>query len=347
MLANRAQKKKTRHFAYSEESSLDDSLCLTSFIQSHAVSHIPVLFEPVLLSLKAMNKNSPIIVDATLGEGGHSRGMLRLLPNATIIGFDQDTEMIERARSRFIEDGFELAQNPTIGKVCIVRARFSEIATYLTSQNLLADFLLVDLGVAMFHFEAAKRGFSFRDTSLDMRLDERLVMTAADAINSYTENELSRILFEYGEERMSRQIASRIVANRPINSAGELTDIVLSVLIRRRDRSSKRGFIKDSDAAKVFQAIRIEVNSELDQIKSLLADLPVILARNGRAAFISFHSIEDRLVKHGFQNLLKSKFEVLTRKPILPDSAEIDLNVASRSAKLRVIQKSNTENEPV
>ncbi|MBW7857025.1 MAG: 16S rRNA (cytosine(1402)-N(4))-methyltransferase RsmH [Leptonema sp. (in: Bacteria)] len=336
-----------RHFAYSEESTLNDSLRLADFIQSHSVSHIPVLFEPVLLSLNAMNLDSPVIVDATLGEGGHSRGMLRLLPNATLIGFDQDTEMIERARSRFIEDGFELAENPTIGKVCVVRSRFSEIAAYLTSQNLLADFLLVDLGVAMFHFDAAKRGFSFRDTSLDMRLDERLVMTAADVINSYTENELSRILFEYGEERMSRQIAKRIVSNRPINSADKLTDIVLSVLIRHRDRSSKRGFIKDSDAAKVFQAIRIEVNSELDQIKSLLADLPKILTQNGRAAFISFHSIEDRLVKHGFQNLLKSKFEVLTRKPILSDSTEIDLNLASRSAKLRVIQKSNFENEVV
>ena len=315
-------------------------LRLVDFIESHSVDHIPVLFEPVLVSLLQMRPDRPVIVDATLGEAGHSRGMLRLVPNATIIGIDRDPFMIERAKSRLQKDGFVIADRPQTGAVHIVNAGFDSIQEVLLSLSLQADFVLADFGVSVHHFATADRGFSFRDSVLDMRLDPALPVTASDIVNRYSADDLSTLLLQYGQERLARQIAASIVAARPIHSASALTDAVLSALIRDRNRRKIRRFITDQDAARVFQALRIKVNGELQQIESFVGQIPEILADGGRAALISFHSLEDRLVKVGFQSLRNAGFRILTKKAIEPTDAEVALNPKSRSAKLRIIEKS-------
>jgi 16S rRNA (cytosine1402-N4)-methyltransferase len=314
-------------------------LHLKRFIQDHSIDHVPVLFEPVLQSLAGLENEAPVILDGTLGEAGHTRGMLRLRPDATVIALDRDEQMLERAKQRLSVDGFRLSERPDRGAVCLFHAPFSEAASLLAEKGLAVDFLLCDFGVAMFHFSQAGRGFSFRDSDLDMRLDSRLGQTAADLLNKLPEEELARIFFEYGEERQSRPIARSIVEARPIVSASQLTDCVLSVLIRRRDRSGRREFIRDSDAARVFQALRIAVNGEIEQIEALVESIPAILNPGGRAALISFHSLEDRPVKKGFQSLASQGFRILTKKAIAPDEEELKINPAARSAKLRVIER--------
>lgn len=322
---------------------IPESLHLHRFIKEHTVDHMPVLFEPVLQALAGLKSDRPVIVDGTLGEAGHTRGMLRLRPDATVIALDRDEQMLDRARQRLVQDGFALSDVPAPGAVCCFHGSFSEAASILAERGMLADFLLCDFGVAMFHFAEAGRGFSFRDSDLDMRLDTGLQHRASDLLNDLPEEELARLLWEYGEERLARPIARSIVEARPLRSASELTDCVLSVMIRRRNRSGRRQFIRDSDAARVFQALRIAVNGEIEQIETLVGAIPNILSPGGRAALISFHSLEDRPVKKGFQALARDGFRILTKKGIQPDEQELALNAAARSARLRILERNKVD----
>jgi 16S rRNA (cytosine1402-N4)-methyltransferase len=320
-----------------ESSGIGESLTVNRFIEDHTIDHIPVLFEPVMQALAALQRKSPVILDGTVGEAGHTRGMLHVRPDATVLAFDRDEEMLERAKRFLTADGFRISERPQRGAVCLFHASFSEAPSLLQRLGMACDFVLCDFGVAMFHFTQSGRGFSFRDAELDMRLDRQLNRTAADLLNHLPEEKLAEIFFKYGEERLSRPIARSIVEARPIVSASQLTDCVLSVMIRKRNRSGRRGFIRDSDAARIFQALRIAVNGELDEIEKLLSSLPAIVKPGGRAALISFHSLEDRLVKKGFAGL--QGFRVLTKKPIRPDESELRRNPAARSAKLRIIER--------
>lgn len=311
---------------------------LSEFLASRTVSHVPVLFDPIMECF-ARTSAAPLVVDGTLGEAGHTRGFLALRPGATVIGFDRDTSMMDRARERLLGDGIAVVDHPTPGAVHMVHSPFSEIPAVLQGFGLQADFVLCDFGVAMYHFSEAARGFSFRDMALDMRLDTAQGRTARELVNQLPEEELARIFFEYGEERYGRQIARNIVRRRPVETASQLTDVILQTLIHARNRRGGRGFIRDSDADRVFQALRIAVNDELGEVERLVAALPRILSVGGVAALISFHSLEDRLVKKGFQALSREEYRILTRKPIVPDEEELQLNPAARSARLRVVER--------
>lgn len=311
---------------------------LQEFLATHTVTHVPVLLEPVM-EFFAATPTAPVVLDGTLGEAGHTRAFLRLRPQATIIALDRDEEMIGRARERLVGDGFSLSDRPEPGHVHIVCAAFSEAERVLNGFGLRADFLLCDLGVSMYHFEGAGRGFSFRDEVLDMRMDPSAGSPASDLVNHLSEQELARIFYELGEERRSREIARLIVKNRPVRSASRLTDLVLQVLIRNRDRSGSGRFIRDQDAARVFQALRIAVNDELGEVRRIVESIPQILAPGGLATIISFHSLEDRIVKNGFRSLPKEEYRVLTKKPVIPDEEESAINPAARSARLRALQR--------
>ncbi|MBL8019798.1 MAG: 16S rRNA (cytosine(1402)-N(4))-methyltransferase RsmH [Leptospirales bacterium] len=261
-----------------------------------------------------------IIVDGTLGEAGHSALFHAQFPGAKILGLDRDPEMLERIRARSEDFSWiELHRKP-----------YRLAPEALGGRH--ADFILLDLGVSMFHFKGAGRGFSYQDESLDMRLDPDLPLTAADILNRKTERELKLIFQEYGEERFAGRIARVIFEKRPVHSARQLAKLIL-------DAVPGKGKAGIHPATRVFQALRIAVNRELEEIESSIPHLAEVLAPHGRLAIISFHSLEDRCVKHGFRALGRERFKILTPKPILPSAEEIARNPASRSAKLRVIEK--------
>lgn len=287
--------------------------------------HRSVLVDEVLTYLEPTRPES-ILVDATLGEGGHSACFLQRFPSVRVIGVDADDTMLARARERLSE--YE-------ERVEFVNAWFDE---YFASSPIVPDRVLMDLGVSMFHFSQAGRGFSFRaDEPLDMRLDRSLERSAADLVNELDETELANLIFRYGEERLSRRIAARIAderERRPIETTKELADIIW----RSVPPSYRHGRLHP--ATRTFQALRIAVNGELDRVDRVI---PLVLDRlpiGGRLAMISFHSLEDRIVKHRFREIAaEGPFEVITRKPVVPQEKETQLNPAARSAKLRVIER--------
>ncbi len=287
--------------------------------------HRSVLLEEVLTFLEPARAGS-VLVDATLGEGGHSASFLRRYPSSRVIGVDADATMVARASDRLDEYG---------ERVEFVNAWFDD---YFAETAVRPDRVLMDLGISMYHFSMAGRGFSFRaDEPLDMRLSGELEESAADLVNGRDETELADIIFRYGEERLSRKIASRIVERRaeePISTTKELADVIW----RSVPPSYRHGRIHP--ATRTFQALRIAVNGELSRVERAI---PLVLERlqpGGRLAIISFHSLEDRIVKHRFRELASDGgFAVLTRKPIVPSEEEITSNSASRSAKLRVIER--------
>jgi 16S rRNA (cytosine1402-N4)-methyltransferase len=281
--------------------------------------HVPVLLDEVLQYLNV--RPGGVIADATLGLAGHSSEIARRLGGkGKLIGFDRDPEAMAKAKARLAL----LAEEP--------RA-FSEAASALEPNSL--DGLLADFGVSSLQLDEAHRGFSFRsDGPLDMRMDTRSGETAEQVVNQEDENELADLIYEFGEERRSRRIARAIVRARPITSTAELAQIVSAAA------PSMKGD-KIHPATRTFQALRIRVNNELGEIQTLLKSAPALLKPGGRLVLISFHSLEDRLVKDVFRDAGRDKtFEVLTKKPVVASEQEELRNPRSRSAKLRAAEKS-------
>ena len=280
--------------------------------------HKPVLLEEAVDLL--LGGGGKIFVDCTVGLGGHARKILEKNPEAFLIGIDRDPYALEIAKENLKE--FD-------GRFSLYKANYSDFDLVLKEEGIaLVDGFLFDLGVSMYQLKSP-RGFSFqRDDPLDMRMDPEDRITAYDVVNRYSEKELERIIREYGEEKKARAIAKAIVLQRskkPIETTKELVDVILSVLKRRG---------KIHPATKVFQAIRIEVNRELEHLKIALEKVPTYLRSGGRLVVISFHSLEDRIVKKFFKEH-SHQFKILTKKPITPKREEVMQNPASRSAKLR------------
>lgn len=307
-------------------------------------SHIPVLFNEVIENLNI--KEDGVYFDGTLGGGGHSEGILkRLGPSGRLIATDQDRDAIESTKARL---------ESYSDKLTIVKSNFVNIDTVLKDLGVdKVDGILLDLGVSSYQFDNAERGFSYRnDAPLDMRMDRDTGITAADVVNDYSEEELTRIIREYGEEPFAGRIARGIVRAREqgrIETTFQLNDIIKDALPAKV--KNKKGH----PAKQTYQAIRIELNHELEVLSGALDKMIDLLLPGGRLCIITFHSLEDRMVKNKFRVAMnpcicppdfpvcvcgrKSKGKVVTRKPIVADDAELQENSRAKSAKLRVFEK--------
>lgn len=283
--------------------------------------HIPVMPKEVIEHL--IWKKDGIYVDCTVGEGGHTSLMASVSPNIFVIGLDIDSEVLNIAEKNL----------SSFSNVKLFKSSYVDLPVVLKALNIeKVSGILIDLGISTYQLKAEGRGFTFnRDEPLDMRMNLEQKKTAYDVVNFYSEKELADIIFKYGEERFSRRIARSIVNSRPINSTLELVEAIRKALPPQEIRKRKRHF-----ATKTFQAIRIEVNGELSNIENFLNNVPDLLEIGGRLAVISFHSLEDRLVKHFIKNSNKLRQIV---GPIIPSKEEIDENPRARSAKLRIAER--------
>ncbi|MDS3859637.1 16S rRNA (cytosine(1402)-N(4))-methyltransferase RsmH [Thermosynechococcaceae cyanobacterium BACA0444] len=278
--------------------------------------HQPVLAQALLTALTP--KPQSHYLDATVGGGGHSLLLLEACPDINITAIDQDPKAITAAQAR-------LSSYPQ--QVNFWQGNFSDFRP----GDLKFAGIFADLGVSSPQFDQAERGFSFRyEAPLDMRMNPGQATTAADLINTLSEKELANIFYELGEERFSYRIARRIVAQRPLRTTTQLANLVAHAV-------PKRGSQKIHPATRVFQALRIAVNRELDVLKAFLDLAPDWLEPGGRIAIISFHSLEDRIVKYAFRDSLL--LNVITKKPIIAGPEELSLNPRARSAKLRIAQR--------
>jgi 16S rRNA (cytosine1402-N4)-methyltransferase len=306
--------------------------------------HITVLLKESVDALDV--KSDGVYVDCTLGGAGHSSLIVeRLGPKGTLIGLDQDNRALEAAK-------YKLSQ--TSCNVILHRANFQHVKEVVTSLGYdQVDGVLFDLGVSSPQLDEGERGFSYHeDAPLDMRMDQDQELTAYEIVNQYPEEEISRILFQYGEEKFSRRIAHHIVQKRtiaPIKRTIELAEIIKGAIPAATRRKGPH------PARRSFQAIRIAVNNELGVFEDALTQVIPLLRTGGRVAVISFHSLEDRICKHFFQEQAigcicpkhfpvcvcnhQPSLTILTRKPIVPTDKEIEANARARSAKLRVAQK--------
>ena len=291
--------------------------------------HVPVLLKEAIEFLRV--RAGGTYVDCTLGMAGHSAELARLLgAEGLLIGFDRDPQAMEMAKARLARVCNELgAQAPQIK---LVGEAFSSIAEHVKPGSV--DGILADFGVSSLQLNEAQRGFSFMaDGPLDMRMDTRSGPTAEQVVNEAGERELADLIYEYGEERRSRRIARAIVRGRPVTTTGQLARIVAAAApAMKQDRIHP--------ATRTFQALRIYVNRELDEIRALLEAAPRLLKPSGRLAVISFHSLEDRIAKDSLrEGARQGIWEVLTKKPVTPGEEEMDRNPRSRSAKLRAAEK--------
>jgi 16S rRNA (cytosine1402-N4)-methyltransferase len=291
--------------------------------------HVPVLLEESLKFLAV--RPGGVYADLTLGLGGHSAEIARRLgAKGKLIAFDRDLEAMSKAQVRLAAVAEELgAEMPVVE---YVSRPFSEVAEVITPGAL--DGLLADFGVSSLQLDEAHRGFSFRtDGPLDMRMDPRSGLTAEQVVNQVDEEELANLIYEFGEERRSRRIARAIVRARPITTTAELARVVSAVAPPIKGE-------KIHPATRTFQALRIRVNDELQEIQSLLKSAGSLLKPGGRLVLISFHSLEDRLVKDALRDGAKAgQFELLTKKPVVATEQESLRNPRSRSAKLRAAKK--------
>jgi len=293
--------------------------------------HTPVLAEEAVRWLQV--RPGGLYLDATVGLGGHAIAIARQLTTGRLVGIDQDAQALEIARERLKEYA---------EKVTLVQAHFSRIDEVVRDLKLgPADGLLADLGVSSLQLDTAERGFSFRHAGpLDMRMDLDWEMTAADIVNRTPESELADLLYHFGEERDSRRIARAIVRARPIRGTGHLATVVAGA-------RASRGRQKLHPATKTFLALRIAVNRELEELGQFLMRAPATVAPGGRWVMISYHSLEDRLVKRQFQQKSREGvLRILTRKVERPSGAEIASNPRARSAKMRVAEKLEPAPEP-
>lgn len=306
-------------------------------------SHRSVLLDECIEGLDI--KPDGVYVDGTAGGGGHSFEIARRLVGGRLICIDQDSAAIEAASKKLA---------PFSDKVTIVRNNFSNIRAVCESLGIeKIDGMLMDLGVSSYQLDTAERGFSYtNDAPLDMRMDSRALLNAEIVVNTYSPEDLRRILYDYGEEKFTRQIVSAIVAEReksPIKTTGQLSEIIKGAIPARAREGGHH------PAKRSFQAIRIEVNRELDVIEPAIRDGVKLLSKGGRMAIITFHSLEDRIVKQAYAKLAegctcpkslpicvcnnKPTVKVVTKHPIVPSERELEENPRSRSAKLRVAQK--------
>ncbi|MBO5203814.1 MAG: 16S rRNA (cytosine(1402)-N(4))-methyltransferase RsmH [Clostridia bacterium] len=306
-------------------------------------SHRSVLLDECMEGLDI--KPDGIYVDGTAGGGGHSSQIAKRLSSGRLIAIDQDEAAIAAASERL---------EPWKQNVTVVRSNFYEVKEVCERLGVEAiDGLLLDLGVSSYQLDTPERGFSYMaDAPLDMRMDKRGALTAYDVVNGYPEEKIKKILYEYGEERFSAAIAAAIIRERqkkPIETTLELSNIIKYAI----PPFAREGGHHPSKRS--FQAIRIEVNGELDVIEPAIRDAASLLRRGGRIAVITFHSLEDRIVKQTFASLAqgctcpksfpvcvcnnKPTVKIITRKPILPSAEELEENPRSRSAKLRVAEK--------
>ena len=306
--------------------------------------HYSVLLNETIEQLDI--KENGIYVDGTLGGGGHANAVLqRLGDGGRLIGIDQDATAIQAAGERLAPFG---------DKVTVVRSNYSAMPQVLEDLGIHGvDGIVLDLGVSSYQLDTVERGFTYReDTVLDMRMDQRQTKTARDIVNDYTETELFHMIRDYGEDKFARNIAKHIVAARekkPIETTGELNDIIRAAIPAKV--RAKGGH----PSKKTYQAIRIELNHELDVLKNTLGQMIDLLNDHGRICVITFHSLEDRIVKNIFNTSekpctcppsfpvcvcgKKSKGKVISRKPILPSEEELAVNSRSKSAKLRVFER--------
>ena len=303
------------------------------------MEHYSVLLNEAIENLNI--KEDGIYVDATLGLGGHSSKILEKLTTGHLYAFDEDKMAIDYADKRLAK----INTNYTI-----IKSNFVNLKAKLEELGVTAiDGIVFDLGVSSPQIDTASRGFSFsKDGLLDMRMDTDSSLTAEQVVNEYKKEELTNIFFNYGEEKQSRLIANKIVAKRPIKTTLELVKVILEAV-------GANYFYKNHPERKIFQAIRIEVNKELTVLKDVLPDVTDILKPQGRMVIITFHSLEDRIVKKYMKeeskvsDLVKGlpeipatyqpKLKLITKKPILPSSEELEANSRSKSAKLRVAEK--------
>ena len=311
------------------------------------IIHTPVLLNECLAQLSPVGEpfeNDALMIDSTLGEGGHSEAFLRKFSNLRIIGLDADSSIQARAKERL---------SPFGERMNFYSGWFNDYYANYPADQRKPDIILFDLGISVFHYERSGRGFSFRkDEPLDMRLNPKAGESAADLVNTLSAQKLADLIYLYGEERYSRRIAAAIVDTRKnsrIESAADLADIVY----RAVPSAYRHGAIHP--ATRTFQALRIAVNKELNRLPEVLPEAFKVLACGGKLGVITFHSLEDRIVKNYFRNLGKSCIcpveqpvcvcggkpcaELLTRKPLGPTEAEVAENSPSRSAKLRVLRK--------
>ena len=306
------------------------------------IFHQPVM-TPTVLAHLVPPADGGLIVDATLGEGGHAEAFLSRYPALLLVGVDADASILEAARSRLA---------PFTDRIRLVNAWYADfLAGYAEEKS--PDLVLMDLGVSRYHYEGSARGFSFdRDEDLDMRLGRDLTTTAADIVNTADAAEIADILFRFGEEKFARLIAARIVRERaeaPITRARRLANLVAAAV---PDRYRHR---RIHPATRTFQALRIAVNRELEQLETGLKEALRILTPGGRIGVITFHSLEDRIVKRFFRDKSrectcppewpicqcggKAELRLVTGKPVTATEEEVSHNPASRSAKLRVAEK--------
>ena len=290
-------------------------------------------------------KPDGIYVDGTLGGGGHAYEVCRRLgEKGSIVGIDQDAAAIEAASARLKDFG---------EKVTIVRSNYCDMKSKLHELGIdKVDGIVLDLGVSSYQLDTAERGFSYReDAPLDMRMDTRQKMTARDIVNDYTEADLYRVIRDYGEDKFAKNIAKHIVQARvvtPVETTAELSEIIRASIPMKFQKKSGH------PAKRTFQAIRIELNRELDVLRDSLDDMIDLLNPGGRLCIITFHSLEDRIVKSAFRKNenpctcppdfpvcvcgKKSKGSIITKKPILPSEEELEYNSRSKSAKLRIFE---------
>lgn len=306
--------------------------------------HKSVLLEETVNGLNI--KPDGIYVDGTLGGGGHAYEVCKHLNNkGRFIGIDQDEAAIEAAGSRLIDFG---------ERVTIVRSNYCDMKSKLQELGIdKVDGIVLDLGVSSYQLDTAERGFSYRaDAPLDMRMDQRQKMTARDIVNDYSEADLYRVIRDYGEDRFAKNIAKHIVMERakgPIETTGQLNEVISRAIPMKIQKTSGH------PSKRTYQAIRIELNHELDVLKDTLDTMIDLLNPGGRICIITFHSLEDRIVKSAFRknedpcicpknfpvcvcgNVSKGK--VITKKPILPGEEELEFNSRSKSAKLRIFER--------
>lgn len=308
-------------------------------------NHYSVLLKETIDNLNI--KPDGIYVDGTLGGGGHAYQVAsRLSEKGRLIGIDQDADAIAAAGERLQEFG---------DKITIIRSNYANMKEELHRIGVeKVDGIVLDLGVSSFQLDTPERGFTYRDEQapLDMRMDDRQSRTAKDIVNGYSEMELYRIIRDYGEDKFAKNIAKHIVAARarkPIETTGELTEIIRASIPMKVQATGGH------PAKRTFQAIRIELNRELEMLQNNLDDMIELLNPGGRICIITFHSLEDRIVKTNFKRNenpctcpsdfpvcvcgKKSKGKVVTRKPILPSEEELEVNSRSKSAKLRVFER--------
>ena len=306
-------------------------------------AHKSVLLDETIEGLKI--KPDGIYLDGTLGGGGHSSEICRRLSGGRLIGIDQDAEAIAAATERL---------EPFREKVTLVRDNYCNAPAVVKSLGLEGvDGIVLDLGVSSYQLDNVERGFSYRyDTALDMRMDTRQSLSAKEIVNEYPERELYRIIRDYGEDQFAKNIAKHIAAarkDRPIETTGELNELIKAAIPAKMRANGGH------PSKRTFQAIRIECNHELDVLKNSLDELIGLLNPGGRICIITFHSLEDRIVKSAFRKNenpctcppdfpvcvcgKESQGKVITRKPILPGAQELETNSRSKSAKLRIFEE--------